>query len=124
MNPTFVGAVVITGLVVVFLGLALLILFVTGLGKIFTNKEKKKNNKAQINEVIKEVKIEAKPVIVPQQPIIEDGIDEEIVAVIMASISAMSADTGKKLVLKSLKTSVPQRNAWAFAGLQDNTRPF
>lgn len=36
-------------------------------------------------------------------PVVEDGIEEETVAVIMAAISAMSSAEGKKPVLKSVK---------------------
>ena len=57
-------------------------------------------------------------------PVVEDGIEEETVAVIMAAISAMSSAEGKKLVLKSVKTAKPQRPAWSTAGIIDNTRPF
>jgi N utilization substance protein A len=57
-------------------------------------------------------------------PVVEDGIEEEIVAVIAAAVAAMSAQSGKKLVVRSVKRSVSQRDPWAAAGLADNTRPF
>ena len=41
LNASFVTAVVITGLCVVFLGLVILILFVWAFGKIFSKKQKK-----------------------------------------------------------------------------------
>ncbi|NLZ46863.1 MAG: OadG family protein [Clostridiales bacterium] len=128
MNPTFVGAVVITGFAVVFAGLLLLIAFVSALGKFFTYRENIKNRnlelKTEPKAELKEVVVTQTPVLASPSPIIEEGIDDEVVAVIMASIATMSAKTGKKLALKSISNSVPQRNAWAVAGLQDNTRPF
>ena len=55
---------------------------------------------------------------------IEDGIEEEVVAVIAAAIAAMGASSGKKLALRSIKTAKSSRSAWAAAGIADNTRPF
>ena len=101
-----VASVVITGIVVVFIGLVLLILLVSIYGKIFD----------VINGRAARIKAAA--------PVVEDGIEEETVAVIMAAISAMSSAEGKKLVLKSVKTAKPQRPAWSTAGIIDNTRPF
>lgn len=120
MNAEFVAAVVITGLVVVFIGLILLILFVSGLGKLFTIKKKEKKSE----KVVVKTPEEAKPV-APAVPA-DDGIESEVVAVIAAAVAAMSAESGKKLVIRGIRAANnPQRrNAWAYAGLQDNTRPF
>ena len=112
-----VASVVITGLVVVFIGLVLLILLVSIYGKIFDVINGRAARKAEEAEKAAEA---AKAV----APVVEDGIEEETVAVIMAAISAMSSEEGKKLVLKSVKTAKPQRPAWSTAGIIDNTRPF
>ena len=115
-----VASVVITGIVVVFIGLVLLILLVSIYGKIFDVINGRAARKAA--EAAKAV---AKPEpIKAAAPVVEDGIEEETVAVIMAAISAMSSAEGKKLVLKSVKTAKPQRPAWSTAGIIDNTRPF
>ena len=130
-----VASVVITGISVVFIGLIILILLVTLYGKIFeainaraaAAKEaeekaaKAKAEKAAEGEAI--VKSEPESVTAAGDGI-EDGIEEEVVAVIMAPNSAMSAETGKKLVLKSVRTAKPQRPVWASAGVNENTRPF
>lgn len=120
-----VSSVVITGIVVVFIGLILLIFFVFLYGKIF---EAINNKKSEKSKKILESKA---PVIKTQEssaaasvPVVEDGIDEEIVAVITAAIAAMSADSGKKMMLKSVKYAKPSRPAWANAGIIENTRPF
>lgn len=120
MNAENVAAVVITGLVVVFIGLILLIAFVSLLGFIFSKKNKPKKVKSVSEPVIEKVE---SSVTVPT-PVVEDGIGDEVVAVIAAAIAAMSAKSGKKLALRSVKSAKPQRNAWATVGLQDNTRPF
>ncbi len=112
-----VASVVITGLVVVFIGLVLLILLVSIYGKLFDVINGRAARKAEEAKKAAEAAKAAAPVV-------EDGIEEETVAVIMAAISAMSSAEGKKLVLKSVKTAKPQRPAWSTAGIIDNTRPF
>ncbi|MBO5448071.1 MAG: OadG family protein [Ruminococcus sp.] len=122
-----VASVVITGISVVFIGLILLIICVTVYGKIFEALNKRSAEKAKAKlEASAAKKAEpapAKPA-VPEAPVVESGIDGETVAVIMAAISAMSAASGKKMVLKSVKTAKPQRSAWSAAGIMENTRPF
>lgn len=121
-----VASVVITGLVVVFIGLVLLILLVSIYGKLFDVINSRAARKAEeAKKAAEAAKAVAKPEpIKTSAPVVEDGIEEETVAVIMAAISAMSSAEGKKLVLKSVKTAKPQRPAWSTAGIIDNTRPF
>lgn len=121
-----VASVVITGIVVVFIGLVLLILLVSIYGKIFDVINSRAARKAEeAKKAAEAAKAVAKPEpIKTVAPVVEDGIEEETVAVIMAAISAMSSAEGKKLVLKSVKTAKPQRPAWSTAGIIDNTRPF
>lgn len=121
-----VASVVITGLVVVFIGLVLLILLVSIYGKIFDVINSRAARKAEeAKKAAEAAKTATKPEPVKvAAPVVEDGIEEETVAVIMAAISAMSSAEGKKLVLKSVKTAKPQRPAWSTAGIIDNTRPF
>ena len=126
-----VASVVITGICVVFIALILLILFVSIYGKIFVAINKKSAEKAKAakaaEEAAKAKKAEetAKSQPAPAAaPVVEDGIEEETVAVIMAAVAAMEAGSGKKLVLKSVKTAKPQRPAWSTAGIMENTRPF
>ena len=121
-----VASVVITGIVVVFIGLVLIILLVSIYGKIFdviNNRAARKAEEAKKAAEAEKAAAKPEPVKVAA-PVVEDGIEEETVAVIMAAISAMSSAEGKKLVLKSVKTAKPQRPAWSTAGIIDNTRPF
>lgn len=120
-----VASVVITGIVVVFIALILLILFVSLYGKIFEciNKSVEKKKEAAKAAKADAPKPAPKPS-APAAPVIEDGIEEETVAVIMAAISAMESTSGKKLVLRSVKTAKPQRPVWSAAGITENTRPF
>lgn len=121
-----VASVVITGISVVFIGLIILILLVSVYGKIFEtiNKRVEAKAKAAAEAAAAKAAAEEKPAPAPAAPVVESGIEEETVAVIMAAISAMSASSGKKLVLKSVKTAKPQRPAWSAAGIIENTRPF
>ena len=114
-----VASVVITGIV-------LLILLVSIYGKIFDVINGRAARKAEeAKKAAEAAKAVAKPEpIKAAAPVVEDGIEEETVAVIMAAISTMSSAEGKKLVLKSVKTAKPQRPAWSTAGIIDNTRPF
>lgn len=119
-----ISSVVITGIVVVFIGLILLILFVSIYGKIFETIANRKSNKSKqkidsVNPAPNKVAETPK-----SAPVVEDGVDEEVVAVITAAIAAMSDKSGKKMVLKSIKNSKPARPAWANAGIVENTRPF
>ena len=128
-TATDIASVVITGMSVVFIGLILLVLFVSIYGGIFNKRNQKKKateeaaKKAAEAEKAKQAENKPAPA-VSKAPVIEDGIEEEIVAVIAAAVAAMGAKSGKKLVVKSVKRSVSQRDPWAAAGLVDNTRPF
>ena len=119
-----ISSVVITGIVVVFIGLILLILFVSLYGKIFETIEnrKAKKAKAKLEKALAETTVAPQTPVAP--PVVEDGIEEEIVAVIAAAVAAMGAKAGKKMVLKSVKTAKPSRPVWANAGIIENTRPF
>ncbi len=128
-TATDIASVVITGMSVVFIGLILLVLFVSIYGTAFKRKNEKKKAKLEAEKAAAKAaqqtatpvqKIEAKQ----NEPVIEDGIDDEIVAVIAAAVTAMCSKNGKKPVIKSVRRSVAQRDPWAAAGLADNTRPF
>ena len=124
-----VASVVITGISVVFIGLIILIVLVTLYGKIFEAINKSADAKAKAKAEAeaaakaKEKKEEPKPV-PAAAPVVEDGIEEEVVAAIMGALSAMYAGSGKKPVLKGVKAAKPRRSAWSAAGVMENTRPI
>ena len=69
-----------------------------------------------------------KPTITPapvSAPIVEDGVPEEVVAVIAAAIAAMSDGTTRYAV-RRISTARTQgtRPIWAAAGILQNTQPF
>lgn len=127
MTLEYVAAVVITGIVVVFICLILLIIFISLLGLLFKKKDKKKTspeNTIGSKEDLVKISMDT-PKATPQTASFESSdADDEIIAVITAAIAAMSEQSGKKLVLRSVRAVKPSRLAWAQAGLADNTRPF
>ena len=122
---TFAGSVIVSGLVVVFAVLILLWGIVAILGRILaaiTGSGKGEKDKAE--NVASKAPAPAKPAGNAPMPIVEDGIGDEIVAVIAAAVAAM---TGGKGVLRSVRRSGGKgqgRSPWMTAGLLQNTRPF
>ena len=118
--------VILTGFVVVFAVLLLLIIIIKIYSAIV--------NKAQSTgfKVKKKVETPGKPekTVTKAEPVKEqpvqtqtDGIPEEVIAVISAAVATMYG--GKdKVRIKSVKKSGSKRSAWANAGVLENTRPF
>ena len=125
---TKVWAVVITGMVVVFLALVLLIVFVQIFGKIFSgiaNKEKK-GSKPDVIPVPQVTVPENVTRSVPEPEI--SGDDEEVIAVISAAVAMMAARDGKKYAVRSINRTENRRRSagsvWGAAGQRENTLPF
>ncbi len=121
MEMSYVWAVVITGLVVVFLGLILLIAFISIVGKIFSAIDKSKKNKT--------VEFHSKTVDIASVNNGFDAIsdDTEVVAAIAAAVAMMGIADNTTYKIKSIKAANnarPSRNAWAMAGLNESTSPF
>lgn len=117
--------VVLTGFVVVFAVLVLLIFIIKLYGSIVTSAQQASKNKKKVVEKQKDMPISVKPVksVSVPAPATQDGVSEEVVAVISAAVSAMYGSP-EKARIKSIKKSGGGRSAWANAGLLDNTRPF
>ena len=123
MELSYVFAVVITGLVEVFLGLVLLIAFISLIGWLFKTMDKnKKAAKAADAPAPKSA-----PAAVSPAKAVQSADDDEVIAVISAAVAMMSAADGTSYKIKSVKAAsngVPARNAWASAGLRESTNPF
>ena len=104
--------ITITGIVLVFAILILLMLIITLEGKIFDGMAAKK----------KAAKEPAAPKAAVQQaapaPVVEEGIPGDVVAAIMAAIHAMG---NGKYTLKAVRRAA---NGWSKAGVNDTTAPF
>ena len=114
MDLGFDVVVMLTGIVLVFAILVLLMVIITVEGKIFDKMNDKKKGKAA---PAKPAAPAAKPA-APAAPVVEQGISAEIVAVIAAAISAMS---GGKYTLRAVRRA---QNNWGRAGVDDTTAPF
>ena len=129
-----IGSTVVTGLVVVFLILAILVLFLWLFGKIFKgigSLQQKKEQKAAEEAAAKKAAETKKPAApVPVQtsaaPEIEyeEEDDDEIIAVIAAAIAAYGEAEGKQYRIASIKRPRTARSGWSAAGIADNMRGF
>lgn len=127
MDLGFDVVVTVTGIVLVFLILVLLMAIITLEGKIFDGLGKKK---AAAKAAASKPAAPAKPAAPVQQaaapvqqaaapaPQVEEGIPGDVVAAIMAAIHAMG---NGKYTLKAVRRGT---NGWGKAGVNDTTAPF
>lgn len=119
MDLGFDVVVTITGIVLVFLILILLMAIITLEGKIFDSMNAKKKAAKEAAKAPA-----AQPVAPVQQaaaapaPQVEEGIPGDVIAAIMAAIHAMG---NGKYTLKAVRRS---KNGWGNAGVNDTTAPF
>lgn len=121
-----VGILTLTGILVVFLILAILIFFFWLMGTIFKAIDKNKAAKKAAAE--RAVKSEA-PAPIVEAAVVEESVDddeEEIVAVISAAIAAYAEAEGTAYTIKSISRhrSARTRSTWSMAGISDNMRQF
>ena len=110
------GMTVLIGLCVVFAALLLL----TGVFATFglvANRKKDGTAAPQKSVPAPQVKPAAAPVV-------EDGVPEEVVAVIAAAVAAMSEGDTKYAVRRIRAVRTASRPVWAAAGIAENTQPF
>ena len=97
-----VGIITLTGILVVFLILGILIFMFWGLGKIFETIDKKKTAKAAAAAAAKAAEVKEAPVV--EEIVEEDSSDDdEIIAVISAAIAAYSEQDGKSYEIRSIR---------------------
>ena len=119
MDLGFDVVVTITGIVLVFAILVLLMAIITLEGKIFDAMNgKKAAAKAAPTVAAKPAAPAAKPAAAQAAPQVEQGIPADVVAAIMAAIYSMG---NGKYVLKAVRRG---KNGWGKAGVNDTTAPF
>lgn len=118
--------VVLTGFVVVFAMLILLILII----KIYSTIVQKAQS-AGSNRKKEKKNTEEKPAEKPAAPApvvtaknVTEGISDEVVAVVSAAVATLYGSSEKAKIKSIKKSSDGGRSAWAKAGVLDNTRPF
>lgn len=109
---TVAAKVILTGFVVVFAVLVLLIFIIKGYS-FAVNMVVNKPDKIKISDNSSVGSVVG----------VNNSIPEEIIAVISSAVSVMYS-TDEKVRIKNVKKTDNQRSAWAKAGLFDNTRPF
>ena len=120
------AGLVLTGFVVVFLALILLVIIFWAFGRIMDNVSgagKKKQESAKPAQPAAPKAASAPNKVVE---VATDGVSDEVIAAITGAISAILAEEGdgKSYVVKSIKRVRKNRRAWGKAGVQENTRPF
>lgn len=110
-----VASTVITGMVVVFLALAILIGILYLMGAVLGRSKKK----------AEPIKAEA-PAVQPAAEAVEEADeDDEVIAVISAAIAAYGEADGKQYRITGVKKrDKAQRSGWSAAGVIENTRGF
>jgi sodium pump decarboxylase gamma subunit len=128
MSVAQMVAVVLTGMVVVFSAILLLIFIIWLMGKYFASQDAKKKQ-----ELAQAKTTNAKPAVVKTTPkaepvkAIAQNDDDDVIAVIASAVAMMSLADGKQYKVKSvkaIKSTTSGRPAWSMAGLRENTRPF
>lgn len=120
-----VGILTLTGILVVFLILAILIFVFWLMGTIFKAVDKSKAEKKALAEAAKvEAPAPAAAPVIEADAEVDD--DEELVAVISAAIAAYEGDGGFSITsIRRRDTGVKNaRSAWSLAGLNGNMRQF
>ena len=119
MDLGFDVVVTITGIVLVFLILILLMAIITLEGKIFDSMNaKKKAAKEAAKAPVAQPAAPVQQAAAAPAPQVEEGIPGDVVAAIMAAIHAMG---NGKYTLKAVRRS---KNGWGNAGVNDTTAPF
>ena len=118
--------VVLTGFVVVFAMLILLILIIkiysTIVQKAQSAGSNRKKEKKNTEEKPAEKPVAHAPAVAAKN--VTEGISDEVVAVISAAVATLYGSSEKAKIKSIKKSSDGGRSAWAKAGVLDNTRPF
>ena len=119
MDLGFDVVVTITGIVLVFLILILLMAIITLEGKIFDSMNaKKKAAKEAAKAPAAQPAAPVQQAAAAPAPQVEEGIPGDVIAAIMAALHAMG---NGKYTLKAVRRS---KNGWGNAGVNDTTAPF
>lgn len=126
-NWGLIGSTVVSGMVIVFAILGILIFFLWALGKIFQSIDN--SNKKKAEQKAAETAASAPvPSSAPSDEVYEEDFeddDDEIIAVISAAIAAYGEAEGKQYKIMGVKKrEKSQRPSWGAAGISENMRGF
>lgn len=119
------GAVVITGIVVVFV-ILLILVGLCSLMSYLVNRKKKSPPVKKEEVPAPKPPAPAAAAKAPAAPVVESGISGEVVAAISAAVACMLGPDQKFAVrsVKRAKAAKGSRPVWSSAGIAENTRPF
>ena len=119
------GAVTLSGLVIVFVALLILIMAVVLMGKLLGVKPKAKPQ-PPIESAPPAASAPAAPTAAPPAMAVQGGIEEDTVAAISAAVAYMMQESapGVAYAVTDIRRNSFVRPVWGFAGMQQNTRPF
>lgn len=123
MDWGIVGSTVVTGIVVVFLILAILVAFLSLMGKILGAKKKEAPAPAPKPEPAQNVQTVQAAAELPEE---EEEDDAEIIAVISAAIAAYGEAEGRQYRVTGVRRQRDKavRSGWSAAGVAENTKSF
>ena len=111
----YAGKVTLSGVLIVFAMLVLLVAIITVFGKLMSGASGDK----------KEVVQNASPVAVSAPSVAVSDDSDEVIAAISAAVMMMYEGTGKVPVIRSIRpAAVTGMSAWRAAGIANNTRSF
>ena len=117
--------VLLTGIIVVFVVLLLLIFIIKAYGSIISGIQKSRDEKEKMKKKWDEHNKQLPELMNYKLGVnSKDYIDEEVVAVISAAIAHLYLKSGESYEIKSIKRVFPSRSSWGRAGLLQNTKPF
>lgn len=124
-NINIAVTLLITGFVVVFAVLIMLIGIIKIYSAVVNSAENMAKKKKEAQKAVKATDVAVSAPVAPvapvvAQPVVEDSL--EVIAVISAAVQAMYGTENVKIT--SVKKSTRNRPVWSTAGLIDNTRPF
>lgn len=122
-NINKMWSTVVTGLVVVFIILILLVFILWALGKVMNIKIKPKESEKAADTPAPVAASVPVPSDAPEEEYEED--DGEIIAVIAAAVAAYGEAEGMQYKIASVRRKEKAvRSSWGAAGVAENTRPF
>ena len=128
MDPQIL-LITLSGILIVFVVLLLLVFIFTAFGKLMSNAGGKKKEEKKVRaEKAKPSKpavaaAEIKKAAAPA-PAVENGIPGSVIAAIAAAIAVMGEADGNAYTVRSVRRERSSRSVWAAAGIIENTRPF
>lgn len=127
MDWNLMGAVILSGIVIVFLILVTLIAVVSVTGRLVNKSAFEKKPPAAPAPPTQSAPASAPAAPtkgISPAPVVQSGIAQETVAVISASVAAVMDEQAPGVPYAVQSIQRQGRPVWGFAGMQQNTRPF